>query len=353
MRSPNYIYNKIKRITLMFIYSTLNNRDGQIRLTDKLVKQLTTRFAKFYSADSPMLELQGKSVIAIADKIGVGLSDRLRGTIFVYNCVKELNDRGACLDFKIIFDKPFSLINYLEPNLHEWSIDSNEVSYNSSQAEGIGMGCSKLTKHGFTTELSKEYLMQRVEGSGCNQVHIYTNMKPGSKEVFSAGFHELFRPSDRLQEVLNSHYTELKKGNGYISVTLRFQNLLGDFFEGNSFKPLSSEEKKSRLIEQCTAQIEKLHRKYPNKRVLVTSDSRLFLDSVATLAYIYTTKGKIIHLGHTTDSSFESHLKPFVDLFTIAEAEKIYLLRTGKMYDSGFPRTAAMINNRPFEKIEF
>jgi hypothetical protein len=37
----------------------------------------------------------------------------------------------------------------------------------------------------------------------------------------------------------------------------------------------------------------------------------------------------------------------------IANAEKIYLLRTEQMYDSGYPFAASKIYNKPFEKIEF
>jgi hypothetical protein len=37
----------------------------------------------------------------------------------------------------------------------------------------------------------------------------------------------------------------------------------------------------------------------------------------------------------------------------IANAKKIFLLQTGKMYKSNFPKSASYVNNVPFKLIRF
>ncbi len=46
-------------------------------------------------------------------------------------------------------------------------------------------------------------------------------------------------------------------------------------------------------------------------------------------------------------------MKTFVDLMLLKEADTRYLLKTGKMYNSGFPRFASWIGNGKFNLIEF
>lgn len=86
---------------------------------------------------------------------------------------------------------------------------------------------------------------------------------------------------------------------------------------------------------------------------MVTSDSRKFLDVVDKLDYVYTIPGKVVHMSYTEDMHFETHLKSFVDLMMLADAEKLYLLVTGDMYHSGFAESASFINNRPYKVINF
>ena len=50
---------------------------------------------------------------------------------------------------------------------------------------------------------------------------------------------------------------------------------------------------------------------------------------------------------------FETHLKSFVDLLMLADAEKLYLLVTDDMFHSGFAESASLINNRPYEVIKW
>ena len=97
-----------------------------------------------------------------------------------------------------------------------------------------------------------------------------------------------------------------------------------------------------------------LHDRYPGKHILVNSDSTTFLQTAAKLDYVYVIPGNITHIDGKNDTDeYNAYEKTFLDFFMIANAERIYLLRTGQMYNSGYPFAASKIYNRPFEKIEF
>ena len=115
-----------------------------------------------------------------------------------------------------------------------------------------------------------------------------------------------------------------------------------------------NKEEQDTLIAQNLTQLKYLHKKYPNKRILVNSDSTTFLQAAAEFDYVYIIPGNITHIDGTNSSSeYEAYEKTFLDFFMIANAERIFLLRTGLMYNSGYPLAASKIYNKPFEKIEF
>ncbi len=300
-----------------------------------------------YSIFKPRRRINRRTVIAMLDYKNqkIGLADRLKGAIYTYNCVKELREKGLYIDFKIDYYAPFKLSAYLVPAEYDWQISSDEISYNPTQVELIKFGTRG------DNQRHREYLLRRIAKSRHNQIHVYCNRFDEREGAFSDSFTELFKPSTRVQEILDIHTKAL--GTGYLDVTLRFQNLLGDFDEGEKRKALDSVQEQQDLIERCMAQIEHIHAAHPDKMILVTSDSRRFLDIAAQKSYVYTIDGELVHMAFTQGSSFELHSKAFVDYLMIAEAEKIYLLKTGRMFNSGFPHTAAMIKDKPFEKIIF
>ena len=84
------------------------------------------------------------------------------------------------------------------------------------------------------------------------QVHLYSNTYFGDHK-FRELFHELFKPTDDLQKSINENISAI--GGDYIAMVFRFQQLLGDFKEGD-FKVLS-ETDQSKLIVKCIKEIEK------------------------------------------------------------------------------------------------
>ncbi len=325
--------------------------------TNSYSKEFSKYLYELYDNNSPKLPLTGKRVIYMFDGRNghnIGLADRLRGVAFIYNIVKEMREAGDDIDFSINFTHPFQLSQYLAPNedICDWRIEADNISNNLSQVEPIQtINKTKPGRLGYWWY--REYLKRKIRKSHCNQFHVYSNTIDKKSSAYSTAFHELFRPSDRLQEALNPHLLALGSKDGYVSASFRFLNLIGDFNEVAKCTTLEKEEQE-RLISRCLDELKKIHSHQPNRSILVASDSVTFLKRAqAELPYVYIIEGEITHMGNTEDDSFELHLKTFIDYLMIAGAEKIYLLRTGKMYNSGFPRTAAMINNRPFEKIEF
>ena len=73
-----------------------------------------------------------------------------------------------------------------------------------------------------------------------------------------------------------------------------------------------------------------------------------------TLPYVYENPGFVTHSDNVSnEGGYEQFEKTFLDFFMIANAEEIYLLKTGDMHKSGYPYAASLIYNKPFQIIEF
>ena len=299
-----------------------------------------------YSPNKPVKAIERKRVICIYDgktKNG-GLADRLRGIISVYEACKELG-----LEFKIIFTSPFKLQQFLEPNNVDWQITKEELNYNTNVTDicyidtltGSDYEAAKQKKW-FRKEFKKQY----------KEFHIRTNALFSYKGHYSSLFHELFRPSEKLQTSINKQKEILN--HEYISTSFRFMNLLGDFNETMGICTQLPKEEKEGLIEKSLKQLEALHKQFPEKEILVNSDSVTFLEHASNFEFVYIIPGNVTHIdANGSNDEYEVYEKTFLDFFMIANAEKIYLLRTGNMYNSGYPYAASLIYNKPFEKIEF
>lgn len=299
-----------------------------------------------YSTNVAIKQLDNKRVICIYDgKIrNGGLADRLRGIVSVYKVCKEQN-----LKFKIIFTSPFNLSEFIEPNIIDWRITEQELNYNTTIADL----CYIDTLSGSDYEAKKqEQWFRREFKKKYNEFHVRTNAIFSYNGDYSTLFNELFKPSPKLQASIEKQKEIL--GVGYISTSFRFMNLLNDFNETVELHGKLTQEERNELIVKNIEQLQLLHDKYPGKRILVNSDSTTFLQAAAGLDYVYIIPGNVTHIdGKNSSNEYETYEKTFLDFFMIANAERIYLLRTGQMYNSGYPFAASKIYNRPFEKIEF
>lgn len=273
-----------------------------------------------------------------------GLCDRLNGIVSMYKYCRECN-----IAFKINFVKPFDLRSYLIPNTYDWTTGPTEVDYLHSHLRYIPMMDIKWRdfEHYFATQT--KYVKNMIRDWKKGTLICWSNAHLVRKEEFSALFFELFKPSRILQDEIDANLKNI--GKSFIGVTVRFQNRLGDFKEAN-VKPLNDEEKKE-LIRRCRDKILEIHEALPQKKVLITSDSRTFLDYMDVYEFVYTIPGKLIHMEYSLERGVDAYIKGFVDLLMLSKAEALYLLITGNMWRSSFSETASYIGNCDYFDVRF
>lgn len=297
---------------------------------------------RYYSTESPRRGISQTEVVMMVDGrcLHGGLSDRIRGIVNVYSYC-----RTHCIPFRIHHVYPFNLTDYFEPAHIDWRIESEELSYNSNEAYPVVLQAVHLQQ-----KLHSLYLRQTLKRHKGKQIHVYSNTVMNDK-AFHDNFNHLFQPTPLLQQAIDA--VPLKPHSGYVAMVFRFQQLLGDFKEGG-FSTLEGAARQE-LIERCLQETDRLYRAHHHgKLLLVTSDSVSFLETISSrFNYVRIIPGKVVHMDFSTNETTETYLKSFVDLFLLAGADKIYLLRTGKMYRSGFGKRAARLGNIPYEEVKF
>lgn len=286
-----------------------------------------------------------KSFIAIIDGSAThgGMCDRFKGIITLYAYCKHNN-----LPFRIKYTYPFRLEDYLSPAAYDWTLKDD---YTDNP-----LYCRILY-------MRKEYLAQRLlKLHTKRQVHFYGNRDSleyingayadsGVQYKWGDLFRELFKPSPILEERINQAKKAL--GSNYYAAVFRFQNLLGDFKEYD-FHAINDQSKADELTARCLDYLKALQASN-NMPLLVTSDSKKFLNAASRITGVYIIPGTLVHMdnlkGNVSDSNREAFLKSFVDFYMLSEAKKIYRIGTPSMYPSEFPLYAAKINGTPFESI--
>lgn len=135
-----------------------------------------------------------------------GLADRIKGIVSIYEwCIN--NDK----EFRINFNHPFCLQDYLIPNKYNWLIDTNKVSYSYHDAEPKVCLLEPRTCHKKEVLDNQRLLLTQWCNNNLNnnkQIHVYTNMDRLLNN-FSILFNELFKPSKRLQSEIDKNLKEL------------------------------------------------------------------------------------------------------------------------------------------------
>jgi len=259
-----------------------------------------------------------------------GLTDRLKGICTLYMYAKQRQKQ-----FYLSFTHPFNITEYLLPNDYDWVISQEKISYNLK------------TTAIYTYEHNKDMEKFMKSNSDKIQIHVGCNSRECFKD-FSLIFKELFKPSPFLEMQIKSQKENL--GSEYISISFRFQNLLGEFTEAKS-KPIEKMQQ-NELINKCIHAIDDIKQRHINiPQILITSDSNKFRE-IAIHTYTYTYTYIIDHeVGHIDYSDNSKELTAFLDFFLIAGAKKAYQVRTIEMYNSDFPVFAAKSNNVPYEMI--
>lgn len=275
-----------------------------------------------------------------------GLCDRFKGMTTLYGWCKDRH-----IDFRIFHKHPFSLDDYICPNQYNWQIQEDAICYSKQYASVnhcmLNHLTNRLIKNGKIISLEKQWFENRISRNK-RQYHFYTNIYPENDIAFGQHFQELFKPTPRLQNEIDNHLKQI--GGEYISVSFRFMQLLGDFKDCDGDTLDITEQEK--LINKSILIVEQIKQRHPNiKTVLVTADSQKFLDAVKEIPYTYIVEGKIGHINF--ENSDEVNMKTFLDFFMIGHAQKVYLAKSGKMYNSDFARRASMVYNREFEVVDY
>lgn len=271
-----------------------------------------------------------------------GLADRLRGILSTYYICKNKK-----LNYKLFFISPFKLEEFLVPAEYDWRIAENVICRKGCELVLL----DTIDNSNYHKNKQKKYLESKLKKRR-KQIHVYTNAAFSYDYDYYSLFNELFKPSKRLEKSISYYINKI--GKDYISVSTRFMGLLGDFNETSCGPNRLSEEDSILLLNKVLKQVESIHTIHPNKTILLTSDSCTFLDYSKRLPYVYIIPGNITHIDNKQDSSdYEKYEKTFIDFFMIANANEVFLIRTGKMMKSGFSYAASKVYNKKFNYVEF
>ena len=327
----NYII-KIRRTVTYHLFQAL--RLSKLRTYNDLSKY-------YQNGEKSLFYFKTTLVVMIDGKVRHGgLADRIKGILSIYDYAIKNN-----YDFRIFHNFPFEISEYLEPNLFDWRINENELSFNSQDAQPLFIESLGY----FKESIAQKRVLDRNIKNDKRQYHIYTNIFL-CKDQYSLRFNELFKPSLKLKGSIENYNEQFSAS--YVAMVFRFQQLLGDFKEGNY--PILSIPNQLNLMEKCRNKIKSIQKKLPNRqKVLVTSDSQKFLASLEGINDIYTIPGKVVHIDYTDNETEDVYLKSFIDLFLLSQASNIFLLYTGQMYKSDFARCASLMKNANYNEIEF
>ncbi|MGB6269798.1 MAG: hypothetical protein WBF67_12400 [Olleya sp.] len=269
-----------------------------------------------------------------------GLVDRLKGIVSFYQIAKVLD-----YDFKILFDNPFELSTFLEPNAVDWVLKRSEISWHPTQS-----------KYLYLVNDFKANPLQIIKNSKAKQFYVYANIdysKTTFPELKSQAlenkwredFNNLFKKSELLDHKLQAISSE-----SYIAFHSRFTTLMGDFADTTT--NILSEEDQEALSHQLLTIINRVIAKN-DKKAYVFSDSINFINFIKKHTDINVVEGNPFHMDNFNKSdNLEGHLKTLIDFFMIAKSEKVYFLNVKPMYNSSFSKYAAIIGNTDFQVLE-
>ncbi len=262
-----------------------------------------------------------------------GPTDRLRGILTTYDEARKRN-----IPFYISWTSPFNLEEYLVPSGFDWRIKPKELSRSPRQAFPL-----------IIEDLPDVIGQMRLNATlyrRLPQTHVFSNCD-NSKGRYAELWKELFTPSESLRKEIEKHSGIL--GNSYHAFTFRFLQLLGDFkdwlqitYEDDEAIQLMHRVKEEFIHLAATVP--------PQSKILITSDSRRFLDYIMDAdSRIYIVPGEVKNIDLLKDERHEvAWMKTFIDQQLLMGAERVTLMRTGKMYKSGFPRFAAEVGGAEF-----
>ncbi len=254
-----------------------------------------------------------------------GLADRLKAILCCYYIAKSNN-----YSFRIVFERPFLLKDYLVPNEVNWFAEEKELEYSFFDTRIMSYwGQFKILKP------NKKYICYNYLDD------IMPELKK-NHSIWEDLFNKLFTPSKKLNEMMME--TGLKY-HQYIAIHLRFVNALGEFEKGAH--PLSKGDQ-NKLVDRCRCCIEKIC-KVEDYPLVVFSDSSYFLRCITDLPVKILGGSNISHIKYTEKE--DDILKTFFDFLMIQRSNKVYRIIAPEMFRSNFSAIAAKTGGIIIEDI--
>ena len=111
------------------------------------------------------------------------------------------------------------------------------------------------------------------------------------------------------------------------------------------------------MINKCANEVKKIRNHYNGYNILVTSDSKTFLEYISKEENVFIIPGKVVHITFSTNEDNNVYMKSFVDFYMLSKAKKVISVISSEMTIDGhlflttFPEYAAKSTNTPFERI--
>ena len=272
-----------------------------------------------------------------------GLADRIKAIINTYNWAKKNG-----LEFKLIFNTPFNLEEFLLPNMPWNGVTLNDLEYSIFDTRFISE--DKLAKEGNAYCDTQEHRIS-IKKKQLHCYHYSGNILPERFDDTGYLWKDLFNELFSFNNSIQQSYNGLNIAKPYIAVHARFVNALENFENSDYGSYLQSDEEKSKLIQKCKNALCEIASENPEYDVYMFSDSKVFLENISELS-VRTLDTK--NIGHISESSTSTYNKTFLDLYAISRASKVYMLSTTELYRSScFAKLGARIGGIPFYIKEF
>lgn len=265
-----------------------------------------------------------------------GITDRLKTAVGLCY-VARLHG----LNFRFIHSAGFDLRDYLAPNRINWSAELSDIFEDSEEIRYVA---PYDDLPGF--KKGRQYICREYIGN--NLIEKWN--VPDWRKVWRELFWEMFTPTDIVRKELAS----CEMPDKYSVVVARFINSLGHTEDADYNSPFA-EDMQERLIDAVLLKAAECE-KESDFPIVIYSDSSVFLEAAAVKGYMVTDTNGIGNIMNGNVGEYVT-LRTFVNMFQMAEAEKIYSILhvegfpENSLYNTQYPRYAAIIGDKPFVRM--
>lgn len=268
-----------------------------------------------------------------------GLTDRLKTAVGLCY-VAQLNGIG----FHFIHRAGFDIRDYLAPNRIRWGAEPDEILDSPLEKQEIRY----IAPYEDLPQFRKGKLYICREYIGNNLIEKWN--VPEWQKIWRELFWDMFTPTERVRAGLEA----CRMPEHYTAVVLRFINSLG-FTENAAYNAPFPGPLQEKLIGAALEKVAACERE-SEAPVVVYSDSVRFLKAAAAQGYMTTDTDGVGNVMNR-DAGDYVILRTFVNLLQLAEAEKICSILhlegfpDNSLYNTQYPRYAAIIGGRPFFRL--